>query len=40
MYNRRLLQKEIKELLKKKVIKYGEVVRLHRKYGVQSTGIL
>jgi len=40
MYNRRLLQKEVKELLKKKVIKYGEVVRLHRKYGVQSTGIL
>ena len=40
MYNRRLLQKEIKELLNNKIIKYGEIVRLHRKYGIQSEGSL
>jgi hypothetical protein len=40
MYNRRLLQREVKELLNKKIIKYGEIVRLHRKYGIQSTGSL
>ena len=40
MYTKRLLEKEIKKLLKNKTIKYGEIVRLHRKYGVQSTGTL
>ena len=40
MYTKRLLEKEIKKLLKNKIIKYGEIVRLHRKYGVQSTGTL
>jgi len=40
MYNRRLLQREVKELLNKKIIKYGEIVRLHRKYGIQSEGSL
>ncbi len=40
MYTKRLLEKEIKKLSKNKIIKYGEIVRLHRKYGVQSTGTL
>ena len=40
MYTKRLLEKEIKKIIKNKIIKYGEIVRLHRKYGVQSTGTL
>ena len=40
MYTRRLLQKDIKELLNNKVIKYGQIVGLHRKYGIQSEGPL
>ena len=40
MYMRRLLQKDIKQLLNNKVIKYGQIVGLHRKYGIQSEGPL
>ena len=33
-------QKDIKQLLNNKVIKYGQIVGLHRKYGIQSEGPL
>ena len=35
MYNRRRLDKEIKELSKQNIIKYGDIERIHRKYGIQ-----
>ena len=37
MYNRRILQKDIKTLLNKKVIKYKDIIGIHRKHGVNVT---
>tara|TARA_B100001996_G_scaffold27580_1_gene21168 strand:- start:376 stop:489 length:114 start_codon:yes stop_codon:yes gene_type:complete len=37
MYAKRLLYKEIKQLLNNKVIKYKEIVRIHRKHGIYAT---
>ena len=35
MYQRRIIDKEIKQLLKQPVIRYGEIERVHRKFGVR-----
>ena len=37
MYAKRLLYKEIKQLLNNKVIKYKEIVKIHRKHGIYAT---
>lgn len=37
MYAKRLLYKEIKQLLSNKIIKYKEIVRIHRKHGIYVT---
>jgi len=37
MYGRRILQKDIKSLLNKKVIKYKDIVGIHRKHGIKVT---
>ena len=37
MYGRRVLQKDIKSLLNKKVIKYKDIVGIHRKHGIKVT---
>ena len=37
MYNRRVLQKDIKKILDNKIIKYTDIVRIHRKHGVYTT---
>ncbi len=37
MYAKRLLYKEVKELLNNKVIKYKDIVRIHRKHGIYAT---
>lgn len=37
MYNRRVLQKDIKKILDNKVIKYADIVKIHRKHGVYLT---
>ncbi len=37
MYAKRLLYKEIKELLNNKIIKYKDIVRIHRKHGIYAT---
>lgn len=37
MYSRRVLQKDIKSLLNKKVIKYKDIVGIHRKHGIKVT---
>jgi len=37
MYSKRILQKDIKNLLNNKVIKYKDIVRIHGKHGIQVT---
>tara|TARA_B100000029_G_scaffold17523_1_gene17942 strand:- start:340 stop:453 length:114 start_codon:yes stop_codon:yes gene_type:complete len=37
MYAKRLLYKEIKQLLSNRIIKYKEIVRIHRKHGIYVT---
>tara|TARA_X000000950_G_C13838976_1_gene629367 strand:+ start:606 stop:719 length:114 start_codon:yes stop_codon:yes gene_type:complete len=37
MYGRRVLQKDIKKLLDKKIIKYKDIVGIHRKHGIKVT---
>ena len=37
MYSKRILQKDIKNLLNNKVIKYKDIVRIHGKHGIQAT---
>tara|TARA_R110002020_G_scaffold100858_2_gene238124 strand:+ start:7223 stop:7336 length:114 start_codon:yes stop_codon:yes gene_type:complete len=37
MYAKRLLYKDIKQLLNKKIIKYKEIVGIHRKHGIHVT---
>ncbi len=37
MYNRRVLQKDIKKILDNKVIKYADIVRIHKRHGVYTT---
>ena len=37
MYAKRLLYKEVKQLLSNKIIKYKEIVRIHRKHGIYVT---
>ena len=37
MYSKRILQKDIKSLLDKKVIKYKDIVGIHRKHGIKAT---
>ena len=37
MYAKRALEKEIKNILNNKIIKYIEIERIHRKYGIYIT---
>ena len=37
MYAKRLLYKEVKKLLSNKIIKYKEIVRIHREHGIHVT---
>ncbi len=37
MYAKRLLYKDIKQLLNKKVIKYTEIIGIHRRHGIHVT---
>lgn len=37
MYTKRVLQKEIKQLLTQKVIKFTEIERIHNKHGIHIT---
>lgn len=37
MYSKRMLNKDIKRLLDQKVIRYKDVVRIHRKHGIYTT---
>jgi|TARA_A100001015_G_C14937712_1_gene691170 hypothetical protein len=37
MYGRRVLQKDIKKLLDKRIIKYKDIVGIHRKHGIKAT---
>jgi len=34
MYAKRLLEKDIKKLINNKIIKYKEIVGIHRKHGI------
>ena len=40
MYAKRLLYKDIKQLLNKKVIKYKEIIGIHRRHGIHVTWTL
>ena len=37
MYNKRSLQKEIKQLLINKIIKFDDIVRIQTRYGIHIT---
>jgi len=37
MYAKRLLEKDIKKLINNKIIKYKEIVGIHRKHGIYTT---
>jgi len=37
MYAKRALEKEIKNILNNKIIKYIEIEQIHRKYGIYIT---
>ena len=37
MYAKRLLYKDIKQLLNKKIIKYKEIVGIHKRHGIHVT---
>jgi len=37
MYAKRLLEKDIKKLINNKIIKYKEIVGIHRKHGIYVT---
>ena len=37
MYTQRMLQKEIKQLLTQKVIKFTEIERIHNRHGIHIT---
>jgi hypothetical protein len=37
MYAKRALEKEIKNILNNKIIKYIEIERIHRKHGIYIT---
>ena len=37
MYAKRALEKEIKNILNNRIIKYIEIERIHRKYGIYIT---
>ena len=37
MYAKRALYKEVKNLFNNKIIKYKEIVRIHRKHGIYIT---
>ena len=37
MYAKRLLDKEIKQLVNNKIIKYKDIVGIHRKHGIYVT---
>ena len=37
MYTKRIIQKEIKQLLTQKVIKFTEIERIHNRHGIHIT---
>ena len=37
MYSKRILQRDIKQLLNKKIIRYSDIIRIHNRHGIQVT---